>query len=406
MLQMASSYYVITPKSPTYMEGYFGRVEQSLGKYDDLRGKTLLLSIDGEIILFVVLDIIAVSKKYVATLKQILHGKFKINPCNIIISATHTHSGPAMFPIVVEGIEYDQEYEKTVMNCITTSVEYCLKTLEKVSAYFAQGTIIGYYGNRNVHHGETDQEVSILEFRKADGNIMDCIVNLSCHPTILGSDNLYYSADIIGAVRSGLEKEWKVCPVIINGDCGDSSTRFYRQGHDYKEVIRVGYGIAKEILKIETRELLSVDHLSVKYVSTSVHYSPQQDNYLSNTIQKMEYELKNAQEEKHFFSMEQLLNILHKRKSKKVIAYTLNSYIYTLGDIRIVTIPGELTAKLGRRIKEKSNKKCTIISCYTNDYRSYLVSSDDYGKYFETFISENPFGKADEFVDRIIHNFI
>lgn len=405
MLRIASSQYTITPEYPTYLEGYFGRVERSQGKYDDLQGKTLLISMNGGYILYIVLDLIAVSKKYVTVIKKILHEKFKLNPYNIIISAIHTHSGPAMFPIVIEGVAYDKEYEKKLTDCITKSVEYCFKELEEVSVFFAAGAIKGFYGNRNIQNGKADKDVLVLEFRKSDGNIKDCIVNLSCHPTILGSDNLYFSADVIGAVRSGLEKEWKVSPFIINGDCGDSSTRFYRQGQDYKEVIRVGDGIAKEILKMDTRELLSVDDLSVKHVIISVKYFPQRDSFLSKSIRKMEYELVNAKEEKQC-SINQLLNILYKRKNKKIIEHTLNSYIYTLGDIRIVTIPGELTAELGSRIKEKSNKKCTIVSCYTNDYVSYLVSRDDYGKYFESFMSENPFGKADEFVDKIIENFI
>jgi len=406
MLQIASCQYMITPEYPTYMEGYFGRVERSQGKYDDLQGKTLLISMNGSFLLFVVLDVIAVSKRYVITLKKILYEKFKMNPCRIIISAVHTHSGPAMFPIVVEGIEYDREYEKLLTDRIAKSVEYCLKELEEVSVYLAKGIIDGYYGNRNVYNGIADKDVSVLEFRKSDGTIKDCIVNLACHPTILGSDNLYYSADVIGTIRSGLEKEWKVCPLIINGDCGDISTRFYRQGQGYKEVIRVGYGIAKEILKINTRELLSVDHLSVKHVNIPVKYIPQMDSFLSNAIEKMEYALENAEDGKQYCSTNQLLNILYKRKNKKNITYTLNSYIYTLGDIRIVTIPGELTAELGSRIKERSNKKCTIISCYTNDYVSYLVPRNDYGKYFETFMSESPFGKADEFIDKIIDTFI
>ena len=42
---------------------------------------------------------------------------------------------------------------------------------------------------------------------------------------------------------------------------------------------------------------------------------------------------------------------------------------------------------------------------YSNDFHYYAVNKNEYGKCHESYVTDYPFGKADEFVNTIIANY-
>jgi hypothetical protein len=80
----------------------------------------------------------------------------------------------------------------------------------------------------------------------------------------------------------------------------------------------------------------------------------------------------------------------------------MNIKVESYKELCVVYFPGELDSNLGLKVKSSSPYKKTIIVCYANGYNGYFVAKDEYGKTFETYVSNAPYGKAEEIADSII----
>ena len=81
---------------------------------------------------------------------------------------------------------------------------------------------------------------------------------------------------------------------------------------------------------------------------------------------------------------------------------TLRSVIFHLGDLDVVTIPGELFSTFGLQIKEKLAAPMKIIWGYANYSAGYIVEKDEFGKGYESMSTPFPQGEAELYVQHII----
>ena len=97
-----------------------------------------------------------------------------------------------------------------------------------------------------------------------------------------------------------------------------------------------------------------------------------------------------------------LLNNLILKRDKSPMTLTLYSHIINLGNIMFVSLPGDITAILGKKIRDAFHDKLIIIIGYCENYSNYFVCKEDYGLYFETYISRLEKGNADHFIENTI----
>ena len=79
----------------------------------------------------------------------------------------------------------------------------------------------------------------------------------------------------------------------------------------------------------------------------------------------------------------------------------LMSHVYVFNKLLIVTIPGELVSKVGLALKQKYHDYHVIIITYCNNYVSYLVDKEDYGKYFESYVAITKKGTVETLINGI-----
>lgn len=84
------------------------------------------------------------------------------------------------------------------------------------------------------------------------------------------------------------------------------------------------------------------------------------------------------------------------------INVTLRSVIFHLGDLEMITIPGELFSTFGMEIKKNFNAPMRIVWGYANYSAGYIVEKDEFGKGYESM--QTPFlqGEAELYVDHLI----
>jgi len=364
---------LINPNLPCHMEGYADRISHE--QHDNLEVNTLLIE-SNKIIIFHVLDVILIEKSLSKKIKNLISRKFSLPEDQIIIEATHTHSGPKVSTVLVPDIMPSKEYLDLIMDSIVKNTEYCLEHKEEAKAFYGTCDINGYYSNRNDKSLPFNNKAYTLQFRDLSYNPLVSFINIACHPTVLSPDNHLVSSDFIGILREEYFKLTKVPAIVVNGECGDVSTRFNRKGQNFAEVERVGKGITELLVKTSNFKEISLENFSVSSYTLNINYELNNDKTFDESSRK-------------------LLSLVRMSKDNPT------AYVYEADDIRFVTIPGEIVYNLGKVLRSK-DKKPMFINAYANEFNGYAVDKEQYGKYYESNVSNYPIGKADEMIEEVI----
>ena len=359
---------IINPTLPCHMEGYADRITNE--QHDDLEVNTLLIE-GSKTIIFHILDVILIDKNFGKKVISILSNKFSIPKEQIVIEATHTHSGPKVSTVLYPDILPSDKYLQSIINTIIKNTEYCLESKTEAKAFFGTTEVNGFYGNRNDKSLPFNNKVYTLQFRDFSNKPLISFINLACHPTILSPEELHISSDLIGVLRNEYLRLTDIPAIIVNGECGDVSTRHFRKGQDFTELERVGQGIAKLLVQTNNFIEVSLENISISSYTLTINYE-QHDGF-----------------------------------PKKSSIFCLDKdhptcYLYETEDFRFVTFPGELVFNLGKLLRSKDEKPM-FINAYTNAFNGYAVDKQQYGKYYESKMTNFPLGLADKLILEIIN---
>ena len=381
----------ITPDHSVAMAGY-SRKDRSTGVLDPIEINTLIINVSTNYLVLSILDAIIIEDSVIQPVKQIIKEKYHLDDQNIIIGCIHTHSAPAYFKPFFEEVAIEEKLQSNLINQFVTSIETAFTSLKYANMKISQSEIAGLYGNRNEMNGYSDKSVAVFDFLHKDEAICT-LMNMSCHPTLLNGSNLKLSADIFGAIRNKYQEINGSPCMIINGAAGDVSTRFYRQGEGANAIEQFTSELFNQ-LQSSTNITSEFTDFNSAQVIKEYEFNGQ-DEFTNNEIKRLE----TLEDPKHESI---LLQALKKKQDLSPMNLRLTSNIIDLGDIMFVSLPGDITSKLGQRIRAAFEDKLVIIIGYAENYSNYFVSQEEYGKYFETYITRLEKGNADEFIEQVI----
>jgi hypothetical protein len=201
------------------------------------------------------MDIIGYPKNEVGKLRQDAEKLTGIPAENIMVSCSHTHSGPNtnindFLNLVGAGWVVDEDYMADLHNKLVKLVSDAWNNSFDASIGIDKGYCgreQGIGGNRRNPNGLADPEVWTIGVKDASGALRACYVKYALHPTFLHSDNFFVSADYPGALRAYLnEKHPDTVVLFAQGTSGNQSPRYFRNGKTWDEAVRVGSAIAQE----------------------------------------------------------------------------------------------------------------------------------------------------------------
>lgn len=386
-MKIAQAVKSIVPDFEVYLDGYM-KTRLVMANDDSTKAQVTILDFNSDKLLLVSLDIMGIWHKQALEIKKMISEKLNISVENIIIYATHCHSGVAMLGgRTVERSLVSQKYFEFLKHQILSSIEEL--EAKEVVVELEETDVSGYYGNRNIKEKDLIDKVKILHFMGEDNKEIATLINLATHPTVLDSSQTVLSSDIFGEIRKDYSKKYGIYPQIINGDCGDVSTRFFRESKDFNQVKNTGKGVVKQLGNQDKRKI-ALKFKSIGSVFEDVDYDPNSDDFVVSKKKELE-----KSKDKY---AAYLLNILNKKKNLK---YENRAKIIDLDQLYIVTFEGEIVRKIGEKIKDATDKP-VIICAYADGYNGYMVDESDYGKYFETYKSELPKGSIDQLINKII----
>ncbi|MBN1535380.1 MAG: neutral/alkaline non-lysosomal ceramidase N-terminal domain-containing protein [Anaerolineales bacterium] len=395
----------ITPPEGYYLDGYSVRKEKSQGAHDPLMGQILLVKSSNRQLAIICLDLIAVGINFTSIIRKGIQENIGIPPENILVSCSHTHSGPVGFmPSFPGSISSDNpELQRYVSQQLVVAALLANNQLQPVQIGIGRGMIEGIGLNRNDAYAITDKEVIVLRLDSMSGNPIAVLMNYGCHPTVLGFTNLQYSADFPGAARANLRKIYPdTVFMYTNGASGDVSTRFTRREQTFQEVERMGRILSGEVLKVMQHITTHPDSRLFAHVEPVI--LPFR-NFPSRS--EAELELRTLKQElKALQRSGAELSAIHKATTRVegatgqllmgeglegIMSYESQIQVMMIGDLALIGLPGEPFTKTVLEIKQTSPIPDTAVVSYANDSRGYFPDDETIAKRsYEALIS--PYG--------------
>ncbi len=404
-LRVGRAKVVITPPKAAPMAGYYF-VRLNEGTHDDLHAKAMVMETGGRMAALVALDLASVPRDIVDEARGIIAVQTGIPGDHIMISATHSHTGPEL-GARLKGVDAATEqlaksYRASLPAKIAESVKLAsadLRAARLRAAVGAEDSIafirrfrmkdgtVGWNpgkGNENIVHpmGTVDPAVPVVLAESADGQPLATYVNYANHLDTVGG--MQYSADYPYTLARILAdvKGQQMLTLFTIGTAGninhvDVKTRTPQKGHE--EAARIGAVLAGEVVKTYWK-LAGVtpgplwarsEMLKIPAVKIGADEIPKAKEIVAN------YGKPGANK---FYDQVHAFKVLDvaAREGKPVDAEV---QVIAFGkDLAWVGLPGEIFVELGKAIKIASPFKHTIIAELANGSVGYVPDRKAYAE--------------------------
>lgn len=236
----------ITPAGPIWLAGYANRTAPSDGIDTDLFAKALLLDDgNGGRVVIVTMDLIGVTAEIRAYVEMEAGRRFGLKPHELLLNASHTHSGPQVAPDRMllekifrraakpEDVAAVQAYHARLKQDLVELVDESLRDPRPARVEFSQARAgfamnrrrpeaNGTFTNNPYPAGPVDHEVPVLKVSGADGKIRALLFGYACHNTTLGGSKV--SGDYAGHAQRELETTYAgATALFLTGCAGDQN---------------------------------------------------------------------------------------------------------------------------------------------------------------------------------------
>lgn len=377
----------ITPPVGSAFDGYAARQGNSLGIHDPLLGQLLLLQAGDRRLAWISLDLLGVSLDFTQQVRQGIHQAIGVPVDGTLIACSHTHSGAAGFLPYIPGLPsfLDPELQQMVARKLVGAAIWAQQRLQLARLGVGRGAVAGIGLNRNdPESGLVDNEVVVLSVEDQFGVPLAVLMNHGCHPTVLGYQNLMFSADYPGAARSTLKQVYpNTIFLFSNGASGDVSTRFTRRDQSFGEVNRMGRLLAGEVMKVmQTTETVPAAELAARMVDVELKFRPFPSAELAQReLERLQAELEalKASGAAHG-DIRRAITQVEGATGQLLMAQELAGrsanhsqvQMLAISDLLLVGIPGETFTRTVLDIKASSPKPFAAVVSYANDYQGYF----------------------------------
>lgn len=379
----------ITPPLHLSLPGYFEN-RLSTGVKDDVYAKAMVLISESTNLCVITLDAIGISGQDVRTIRKLIQERIPIPEENIMVAATHTHTGPPLADTFQN--QRDDAYCSFLFQKITDAACRAYKSRKRCQIglgrgeekeisfnrrYFMRdGSLITNppLGDPNIAEpaGPIDPEIITVCVKDQEGAPLGAIINFACHADIVGGEKL--SADYPGALSRALKRVYgeRFVSLFVNGCCGDieHTDPIGGKAPQPDHACKMGRILAGEVEKIweksEFFSTLKVSVLNKSFLSKTRALSNDQLKSAEKTVQNAQADFSDR------VWAEELL--AYQRTVKKQERVSIQAF--RIGDMVLVGLPAEIFVRIGLAIKSRSPFAYTMLSSQTNGRFGYIPTAE------------------------------
>lgn len=358
---------VISPEIGTKVAGY-GTEDYSVAKLDDLYVTALAMNDGVKTCVILGFDLLGIDEEYIGRIRRACAAEFGGEEAQVIISCTHTHSGPNVRTLGRCPAIFEKDYADALVLKVAALVKeilgqawietdvffYSLNCDANVNRRFtASNNKCSFLPHRRdmerIADSFADKEMGVLAFRDRDRKIVYIIGNYAAHPLAShcpGIGGHRISADYPGVFRKYIEEETGAGCMFLSGAAGDMVPKGHETGRAASEAV------------------------GIKLAQAAIN------GVITATRDSDSYQLKNTTLQCGQFYTTAKMREFRKTAvppfyaGKDELRFELQ--LLSIGDVCLVGVPGEMVAELGQEIKWHSPFRKTFILYCSTAYMDYL----------------------------------
>lgn len=388
----------ITPPAGSDLAGSIVRVV-STGIAAPLKARSLVIQSNGSKLVFCGVDTLLIPNEMFRNIRIRVERRLGIRKDAVMISATHTHSGPVVFPLNDESVPAGDGYIQYMEDQIVDSIVEANESIVPARIGVAVGEERSLVFNRRLKRpdgriamnfsrvagldhcrgdGPVDPDVFLIRAEDLAGNPLGLVVNYPLHNNAVGGKQVH--PDISGMleeeVQAGLGSP---CPLLFfAGASGDVNWVDYRNAEQ-----RSGPEEARRIARVLAERLARISKTITMQDELPLASAQSQLSVRERPLQPVDWK-----EDDGWFvpgtSFDTFFSSIRERLHPIAMwpEHTYDISAFRIGDTVWISNPGELFVRLGLDVKARSpfGSKGTCICTLTNGYAGYIPTPEAFGE--------------------------
>lgn len=230
----------ITPHEPLWLAGYGGRTHGAEGKLHELWVKVLALEAPGgRRAVVITSDVCGFSRASVEAISAELRSRCGLDRSQVMISCSHTHSGPVLRECLIDYYPLDagqlarvERYSRDLERQIVEGVAAALARLAPATLWAGESKAAFAVNRRNnkeaqvpamiargePFRGPVDHSVPVLAVRDAGNQLLAVLFGYACHTTTLSGYE--WCGDYAGFAQCAVETKHPQVQAMFHAGCG------------------------------------------------------------------------------------------------------------------------------------------------------------------------------------------
>lgn len=374
--------------------------KNSFGILDHVHARAIVITNGVTSAALVSVDVGGIPTPVYEAVSKRVGGEFGIPAGNLLITGTHTHSGP-----------------RIETNKMTEYIYEAIKTAfgRMEPAKLSYGTGVSYINvNRNLwdderrgwwegpnYEGESDKTVSVMIFRKLNGDPIAVYYNYAMHAVAAGQLDMV-SGDAPGAASNYIEDSFddKVVALWSTGACGDQNPVYFQQTFDLRDIRIADYAARGEdisnamppggtgldrnnprvakLMNQQKQICLSMGQMLGEEVLHVMRTTKRDENYVR---------IASAQKSVSFPGRKRLNagRAGYEGQYEDADSVSVKLYYLQIDDIAVCALGSEVFNHIANRLKKESPFARTMMVTLTNGWTNtgYIPNDEAYG--YQTF---------------------
>jgi hypothetical protein len=392
----------ITPKESVFLFGYPNVPRWSTGVHDPLLASALYLSDGINASIFIACDLALITLSMCQRVRSCVAQATEISEDHILISATHTHSGPVIGEHLCAEHDHvvpkmDPKYQHWLEDQLVDAAVRASKTAGPARIGLSIADASGVGTNRRDPNGPADLDTPVLFLqRQRDHSPLAVMLICSMHPTVLHEDSRLISGDFPGLARNYLQDQivGRNCPILCHtGPAGNQSPRHVVRANTLEEANRLGQIVGVAVAKsLSTIKFFETTHIECRtkridlpireFASVDIARQKLDDSARKletlRRIQAPRTQIRTA--ECDWFGAAESLTLSRAAADGRLVQFARSCLpaevqLIRINDWDFIGWPGEMFVEFGLRVKARF-PNAFIIAYANGELQGYLVTRE------------------------------
>ncbi len=369
---------VITPQLPFWLTGYGSRSKPSTEVLHDVWAKALVFEEKkGSRVVIVTTDLLGLSHEVSVAVADRIYKKHGIKRSQLLLSSSHTHSGPVVWPAlsgIFELSPSDQQaaaiYSRKLTDDIVAVIDSALSHLAPMQVWSGHGSADfamnrrepsekGIINGKNPN-GPVDHDVPVLKIATPAGELKALLFGYACHNTT--SNTYLINGDYAGFAQLDLEKTYPGITAMFFMGCGADQNPQPRGSIEL--AMQHGKSLSNAVQKVLAGELREVHPpIRTDYQVVDLEFAPfNPGQYQKDIINPDKYVQRRAK-----------LMLEAYNKGWDVSHYPYPMQVVRFGkDLTILAMSGEVVVDYALNTKKKYRNENMFVAGYCDEVMCYI----------------------------------